>query len=262
MVYSLAVQSAVSLLVAHLIGDFLVQTEKDVAQKTRLPILLKHAAILAALSYALTGIWRCWEIPAVIFLAHLVFDYVKSRFTSNGALSIAIDQVAHLLTIAFLAAVLLPLRWPDELAFWPTLLGPGYLQALIAAGGWVMCARVGQIAIELFVAPLHRELLQAEVKSRRKASELETQNGFADGGRIIGVLERTLIYLLVMVDMASGIGFLIAAKSIFRFGEIKDRTNRMEAEYILIGTLASFAYAMVIAYGSRWLIFAVARWEL
>jgi hypothetical protein len=101
MVYSLAVQSAVSLLVAHLIGDFLVQTEKDVAQKTRLPILLKHAAILAALSYALTGIWRCWEIPAVIFLAHLVFDYVKSRFTSNGALSIAIDQVAHLLTIAF-----------------------------------------------------------------------------------------------------------------------------------------------------------------
>jgi hypothetical protein len=74
--------------------------------------------------------------------------------------------------------------------------------------------------------------------------------------------KRTLIYLLVMVDMASGIGFLIAAKSIFRFGEIKDRTNRMEAEYILIGTLASFAYAMVIAYGSRWLIFAVARWEL
>jgi hypothetical protein len=40
---------------------------------------------------------------------------------------------------------------------------------------------------------------------------------------------------------------LIAAKSIFRFGELKDSENRKEAEYILIGTFASFLFALVIS---------------
>ncbi|MEN6561886.1 MAG: hypothetical protein ABFD52_14040 [Acidobacteriota bacterium] len=33
-------------------------------------------------------------------------------------------------------------------------------------------------------------------------------------------------------------------KSLFRFGEIKDPTNRKETEYILIGTLLSFGFAL------------------
>jgi hypothetical protein len=41
---------------------------------------------------------------------------------------------------------------------------------------------------------------------------------------------------------------LITAKSILRFGEIKDRRNRLEAEYIIIGTSMSFGYGMFIAY--------------
>ncbi|MFV0501856.1 MAG: hypothetical protein ACK5MH_09735 [Bacteroidales bacterium] len=42
----------------------------------------------------------------------------------------------------------------------------------------------------------------------------------------------------------SGIGFLLAAKSIFRFGDLKDSKDRKLTEYILIGTLLSFAVAI------------------
>jgi len=35
-------------------------------------------------------------------------------------------------------------------------------------------------------------------------------------------------------------------KSLFRFGEIKDPANRKEAEYILIGTLLSFGFALAV----------------
>jgi hypothetical protein len=35
-------------------------------------------------------------------------------------------------------------------------------------------------------------------------------------------------------------------KSLFRLGEIKDPANRKETEYILIGTMLSFAFAMIV----------------
>ena len=42
----------------------------------------------------------------------------------------------------------------------------------------------------------------------------------------------------------SGIGFLIAAKSILRFSDIKNAEDRKEAEYILPGTMVSFIVAI------------------
>ena len=45
----------------------------------------------------------------------------------------------------------------------------------------------------------------------------------------------------------AGVGFLVAAKSIFRFGELKDSENRKQAEYIIIGTFTSFLLAIVLS---------------
>ena len=50
-------------------------------------------------------------------------------------------------------------------------------------------------------------------------------------------MERILVMLLVLMEQPNGIGFLIAAKSILRFGEIKDANQRKVAEYIIIGVM-------------------------
>jgi hypothetical protein len=42
------------------------------------------------------------------------------------------------------------------------------------------------------------------------------------------------------------IGFMLAAKSIFRFGDLKDSKDRKLTEYVLIGTMISFGTAIVI----------------
>jgi hypothetical protein len=60
-------------------------------------------------------------------------------------------------------------------------------------------------------------------------------------------LERILVMLLVLMEQPNGIGFLIAAKSILRFGEIKDANQRKVAEYIIIGTFLSFGWALLIS---------------
>jgi len=55
----------------------------------------------------------------------------------------------------------------------------------------------------------------------------------------------------VLAGYPGGIGWLIAAKSIFRFGELKDPAQRMEAEYIIIGTLMSFVLGSILAFATR-----------
>ena len=71
--------------------------------------------------------------------------------------------------------------------------------------------------------------------------------GLKSGGQYIGWLERSLVLVFVMIDQPTGIGFLIAAKSILRFGEIKEPSQRKVAEYIIIGTFMSFGWAVLIA---------------
>jgi hypothetical protein len=78
--------------------------------------------------------------------------------------------------------------------------------------------------------------------------------GFHQGGKVIGQLERNLVFICVIVGLPNAIGFLITAKSIFRFGEIKEHRYRMEAEYIIIGTMMSFSYGIITAYITKFFL--------
>ena len=67
----------------------------------------------------------------------------------------------------------------------------------------------------------------------------------SNAGKYIGILERLLIFTFVVSGHWEAIGFLIAAKSVFRFGDLKESKERKLTEYILIGTLLSFGIALV-----------------
>ena len=59
-------------------------------------------------------------------------------------------------------------------------------------------------------------------------------------------IERILIFTFILIKQWPAIGFLIAAKSVFRFGELKEGKERKKTEYILIGTLLSFTFAIIV----------------
>jgi hypothetical protein len=75
-----------------------------------------------------------------------------------------------------------------------------------------------------------------------------------NAGKWIGVLERLLVLTFVLVDQWAAIGFLLAAKSVFRFGDLKNDRDRMKTEYILIGTLLSFTFTIGIGIIARILL--------
>ena len=66
--------------------------------------------------------------------------------------------------------------------------------------------------------------------------------GLTGAGRVIGNLERGLIFLLILSGQTQNIGFLIAAKSVLRFGTVAD--DRRISAYVIIGTLASACWAI------------------
>ncbi len=69
--------------------------------------------------------------------------------------------------------------------------------------------------------------------------------GLLDAGRWIGYLERTLILALVLAGEPAGVGFVFAGKAIARFSE------REQVEYYLLGTFASFTWAVTLGLLAR-----------
>ncbi|MDR7212530.1 Ni/Fe-hydrogenase subunit HybB-like protein [Flavobacterium piscis] len=60
-------------------------------------------------------------------------------------------------------------------------------------------------------------------------------------------MTSSIIFIFIITSFWEGVGFLLAAKSIFRFGDLKENKEIKLTEYILIGTLISFALAIFIA---------------
>lgn len=248
------------LLAAHMVIDFLVQTRRDVDGKANLhlPIFGIHAGQHALLAYALVGAWDAWAIPLLVFAFHIVIDLVKETLQRGFLVqrpqsasrirltALLLDQTAHvvsLLVITWLArGVVAEVTVPA-----PTV----PVGILILVSGWIVAARVGGFVVGFATQPFLDEL--SEAAEERPTSDRPAR-GLTRGGQTIGALERTLIYLVVLMGFETGVGFLIAAKSIFRFGELKDSQNRMEAEYIIIGTLLSFAWGVAAAWGTMMLM--------
>src|SRR5690606_32302350 len=67
-----------------------------------------------------------------------------------------------------------------------------------------------------------------------------------NAGKYIGMLERLLVFGFIVLQQWAAIGWLVTAKSVFRFSDLSRAKDRKLTEYILIGTLLSFGFAILI----------------
>ena len=84
------------------------------------------------------------------------------------------------------------------------------------------------------------------MSSWSKSLEDNNDESLSNAGKYIGMLERLFVFVFVITGNWEGIGFLLAAKSVFRFGDLKESKDRKLTEYILIGTLLSFGIAIAV----------------
>ncbi|QBG46300.1 DUF3307 domain-containing protein [Verrucomicrobia bacterium S94] len=226
-------EAVIVLVSAHFIADFLLQSDGLQQRKDRFLILLLHAAWVAVSGYLLLQQWSAWIPFLLIFVFHAAIDGIKRRFQDTVRV-FCLDQAAHIISVFFVV-------WFCRTAGWMHGFSGKGLTLIVLVAGFAVCVPgagflVGKVAGKL----------QAENALAEKII------GLINGGKLIGQLERALIFMLVMIGQPGGIGFLVAAKSILRFGEAKD--DQKLAEYVLIGTLLSFGLAIAASTLTKYIL--------
>src|SRR5690348_5837049 len=123
MIVQVTLRAFLSILLAHLAGDFVFQTHGLVARKQRgkLVAYLLHGLIHYLCAVLIFGFFvpgsftalRTYLVLAGLALLHLLIDFAKlklaaKRMIRNGAGAFLADQCAHLLTVVLAVWLLLP----------------------------------------------------------------------------------------------------------------------------------------------------------
>ena len=233
------IQILVPLLTAHFLADFILQTDEDVKRKQSILVFGKHIVLVTLLSYLLVGSWNCFTIPLVILISHALIDLLKRTIKKESITIFMIDQFAHLFIILALSIYMQnKLMQKVSNLFWFDTWGSVYLKILVIVIAIILVTKFSSIIISYIIKPFQAKIFKSEINNKE---EIKT-------GRIIGYLERIIILVLFIAEIPAVVGFLIAAKSILRYAEIKNEKDKVMVEYVLIGTLLSFAIGISIAF--------------
>lgn len=221
------------LIAAHFIADFLLQPDGLINKKSNPFYLIFHSLIHALVSYLLLQDWTGWLVPLLVFVLHIIIDFIKQVKTggADSAKIMVADQGAHLfslLLIVLFAKFTLPVI---------IFTGIGYKAIIVLAAFSLIVLGSGH-----FIGRYMKEIF---------AENDMPIEGLKNGGKLIGQLERLLILILILIGQPLGIGFLVTAKSILRFEESK---VHLVAEYVIIGTLLSFTLAIAFSSLAVWAI--------
>ncbi len=217
------------LLLAHLIGDFLFQSDTWVMHKKQHKIASKYLYLHMGIhALALVALLQFEFIMALVIVtvSHFAIDVLKLYLTNtkNERILFVIDQLAHLLVIIGVTYYYTPFIIDLAQVFSP--------QILLASIFVLLVTYAFSVCIKQLIAPW-----DAQINTDRKSID--------GAGKYIGMLERLLVFGFVVANIWSAVGFLIAAKSVFRFGDLTSGKDRKLTEYVLIGTLLSFGLAIL-----------------
>ena len=235
---SIPIQVIIPLLTAHFIADFIFQTDEDVKRKHSTLVFGKHILIVTILSYLLVGIWYCITIPMVILVSHTLIDLLKKTIKKDSLTIFLVDQAAHYLVIIGLSIYLESEFRGTTNLFWFNMWGNVYVKTMVIIIALILITKFSSIIISYIIKPFQTKIFKSENNNK---DEIKT-------GRLIGYLERIIILVLFLADLPAVVGFLITAKSILRYSEIKSEQDKVMVEYVLIGTLLSFTIGISIAF--------------
>ncbi|OYX16800.1 MAG: hypothetical protein B7Z16_10900 [Algoriphagus sp. 32-45-6] len=225
------------LILAHLLGDFLLQPTAWVnhkeKKKAKSPALYLHLLVHGVLILILLGL-GFWILAIVLTILHGLVDLTKLYFQKSATKTawFFIDQLAHFISI-------LGIWW---LFFRPEISLEWSPSIWIYATALLLITQVAGIAIQVGLSNWSKDL------------DLSQESSLKNAGKYIGILERLFVFAFVILGKWEAIGFLLAAKSVFRFGDLRKAKDRKLTEYILIGTLLSFGISIGIGILTRWLL--------
>jgi len=228
------------LVFAHLLGDFLLQPTKWVKaknnKKEKAPEMYYHIMVVTLLTYIFLWDWSHWYLPLIIMVSHLAIDIWKSHRPHTFNYFI-VDQMLHLLVIVSVWAIF---YFDTDTVFTWTV------KYLNSVHFWILIIGYYVVTVPLGIAI-------GSATARWQEDAAMNTGGLDKAGMWIGRCERILILTFIITNQYTALGFLMAAKSILRFGDAEERAQK-KTEYILVGTLMSFASAAIIGTAVNYLL--------
>ncbi|AFH49475.1 Hypothetical protein IALB_1768 [Ignavibacterium album JCM 16511] len=235
---SIKIKILIPLVAAHFLSDFVLQTDLDVKQKKKLKIFLKHISLVTSVSYLFLGLFYNYLIPVFILITHSLIDLIKLKVKKDNIWIFLSDQFLHIIILIFVSSNHTYFTDTSDQFSWEKYFGKDYYSVLLLITSSIIITKFSGILIGYLIKPLQSKIFK----------EAQSNNNLPQTGKIIGYLERFIILISVLMNVPAIIGFLITAKSILRYAEIKSENDKLFVEYILIGTLFSFALGISISY--------------
>lgn len=230
----------IKLLIAHIIGDFVLQPDSWVEDKKvnkhKSKFLYLHGLThLISLLVLLQFNWSYWPYLITIVVSHLIIDLIKINLEGiiNTRLLFIIDQILHIIIIGIVVYLNNPYTINLEKIY--------SKESLLFTLAVLLISFVSSIVMKM-------------IMSKWSLEEDSPDDSLNSAGKYIGILERFFVFGFIIFNQWSAIGLLIAAKSIFRFGDLSRAKDRKLTEYMLIGSLISFGLAILIGLSYKYFI--------
>ncbi|CZF79035.1 hypothetical protein GCE9029_01217 [Grimontia celer] len=140
----------------------------------------------------------------------------------------------HIVLIALITAFAVTID--QRHAAWEAVVSAKWQTLLCWGLAYLLALKPSSSAIALILQNWTQELTATE--------DAATNRPLKEAGTFIGYFERTLIVTFVLWGQLPGVALVLAAKSVFRFGDLKDHGSRMFTEYVMLGTFASAMFGI------------------
>lgn len=258
-------------IISHLICDFIFQNQYILNMrfgksiKDRLIGNLIHSCIHFSLMFFILmicgSLYKSANFKSIYYLKillciaffHFVIDEIKTfivrlkpSFENSIGLFVA-DQLAHILVIILfvfnLSIPSISKLLSNTISTYPygiSILNRWLMTAII----FLSCTWGVGVFIRKYIQAInlkvYKKLIDKNFVIIKDSKDADI--GSPNGGFIIGILERIFIILVIAIGQPSMAGFVLTAKSIARFKKMEDSSF---AEYFIIGTFASFIFAII-----------------
>lgn len=249
------------MLTAHFVGDFYLQPAHgfEKSETVKIKKLWSHFLIYALL-YVIVFLIADLSLlsiaiaTAVISLSHLLSMCWK-YYRQNNLRYFLIDQSIQCSIIIIIWAYLANITITQSITFIEQVLTA---KNMIITISYLLVCKPASVIISLALKKHTDNLANTSTVSSAPTADNKNENmGLLSAGAWIGYIERCLAISFIFMGQFSGIGFLVATKTIFRFGDLTKNKDMKLTEYMMLGTLLSYAIALFIGWNAMQLYYAV-----
>lgn len=223
----------IKFILAHLLSDFVFQTSRMVSNKNWFSKqMMYHILIVFGTTALLTfSFWQALMIAALHYLIDGTKISLGKKIKKEQEVILFIgDQSAHVGSLLLVWSLFYGVGNELFVVVNKSFLDLNYL--IIASGYLFVTTPLGYLIGKV------TSTINNPKNTEKNLPGNEDRNGFR-----IGVFERIIILTFVLLGKSEAIGFLITGKSLLRFGS---NNEHKKSEYVLLGTLMSYALTIVV----------------